>query len=199
MSISIGQRLGSYEITALLGEGGMGTVYRATDTRLNRAVAIKVSASQFSERFAQEASVIASLNHPHICQLYDVGPNYLVMELVDGTPLRGPLPLKQAVEYAGQMLDALDAAHRKGITHRDIKPANVLVTKQGVKLLDFGLAKRRGPLEESDATLTAALTGKGEILGTLQYMSPEQLQGQDVDARSDLFSFGCLLYEMVTG
>jgi serine/threonine protein kinase len=199
MSISIGQRLGSYEITALLGEGGMGTVYRATDTRLNRAVAIKVSASQFSERFAQEASVIASLNHPHICQLYDVGPNYLVMELVDGTPLRGPLPLKQAVEYAGQMLEALDAAHRKGITHRDIKPANVLVTKQGVKLLDFGLAKRRGPLEESDATLTAALTGKGEILGTLQYMSPEQLQGKDVDARSDLFSFGCLLYEMVTG
>jgi serine/threonine protein kinase len=199
MSISIGQRLGSYEITALLGEGGMGTVYRATDTRLNRAVAIKVCASQFSERFAQEASVIASLNHPHICHLYDVGPNYLVMELVDGTPLRGPLPLKQAVEYAGQMLDALDAAHRKGITHRDIKPANVLVTKQGVKLLDFGLAKRTGPLEESDATLTTALTGKGEILGTLQYMSPEQLQGKDVDARSDLFSLGCVLYEMLAG
>ena len=199
MSIGIGQRLGSYEITALLGEGGMGAVYRAMDTRLNRAVAIKVCASQFSERFAQEASVIASLNHPHICHLYDVGPNYLVMELVDGTPLRGPLPLKQAVEYAGQMLDALDAAHRKGITHRDIKPANVLVTKQGVKLLDFGLAKRSGPLEESDATLTTALTGKGEILGTLQYMSPEQLQGKDVDARSDLFSFGCVLYEMLAG
>jgi serine/threonine protein kinase len=199
MSIGIGQRLGSYEITALLGEGGMGAVYRAMDTRLNRAVAIKVCASQFSERFAQEASVIASLNHPHICHLYDVGPNYLVMELVDGTPLRGPLPLKQAVEYAGQMLDALDAAHRKGITHRDIKPANVLVTKQGVKLLDFGLAKRSGPLEESDATLTKALTGKGEILGTLQYMSPEQLQGKDVDARSDLFSFGCVLYEMLAG
>jgi serine/threonine protein kinase len=199
MSITIGQRLGSYEITALLGEGGMGAVYRATDTRLNRAVAIKVCASQFSERFAQEASVIASLNHPHICHLYDVGPNYLVMELLDGTPLRGPLPLKQAIEYAGQMLDALDAAHRKGITHRDIKPANVLVTKQGVKLLDFGLAKRTGPLEESDATLTRALTGKGEILGTLQYMSPEQLQGKDVDARSDLFSFGCVLYEMLAG
>ena len=107
MTISIGQRLGSYEITALVGEGGRGTVYRATDTRLNRAVAIKVCSSQFSERFAQEASVIASLNHPHICHLYDVGPNYLVMEFVDGTPLRGPLPLKQAVEYAGQMLDAL--------------------------------------------------------------------------------------------
>src|SRR6516225_7974342 len=199
MSISIGQRLGSYEITALLGEGGMGTVYRAMDTRLNRAVAIKVCTSQFSERFAQEAKAIASLNHPHICQLYDVGPNYLVMELVDGTPLRGPLPLKQAVEYAGQMLDALDAAHRKGITHRDLKPANILVTKQGIKLLDFGLAKRSGPLQESDATLTAALTGKGQILGTLQYMSPEQLQGKEADARSDLFSFGCMLYEMLTG
>jgi eukaryotic-like serine/threonine-protein kinase len=199
MSIRIGQRLASYEITALIGKGGMGAVYRATDTRLNRTVAIKVSDAQFSERFAQEASVIASLNHPHICHLYDVGPNYLVMEFVEGIPLRGPLPLKQAVEYAGQMLDALDAAHRKGITHRDIKPANVLVTKQGVKLLDFGLAKRSGPLEESDATLTAALTVKGEILGTLQYISPEQLQGKDVDVRGDLFSFGCVLYEMLTG
>src|SRR5262249_40695720 len=140
MSISTGQRLGSYEITALLGEGGMGTVYRATDTRLNRAVAIKVCANQFSERFAQEASVIASLNHPHICHLYDVGPNYLVIELIDGTPLRGPLPLKQTVEYAAQILDALDAAHRKGITHRDLKPGNILVTKHGTKLLDSGWA-----------------------------------------------------------
>jgi predicted Ser/Thr protein kinase len=181
------------------GRGRHGEVYRATDTRLNREVAIKVCAGQFSERFAQEARVIASLNHPHICHLYDVGPNYLVMELVEGTPLRGPLPLKQAVEYAGQILDALDAAHRKGITHRDLKPANILVTKQGVKLLDFGLAKRRGPLQESDATLTAALTGKGQILGTLQYMSPEHLQGKEADARSDLFSFGCVLYEMLTG
>jgi serine/threonine protein kinase len=122
-------------------------------------VAIKVSAAQFSERFAQEANVIASLNHPHICHLYDVGPNYLVMELVEGTPLRGPLGLKQALAYAGQILDALDAAHRKGIIHRDLKPANILVTKQGINLLDFGLAKRSGPLQESDATF-AALTGR---------------------------------------
>src|SRR5262249_41418703 len=139
------------------------------------------------------------LNHTNICHLYDVGPNYLVMEFVEGIPLRGPLPLKQAMEYAGQILEALDTAHRKGITHRDLKPANILVTKQGVKLLDFGLAKRGGPLNETDATVTAALTGKGEILGTLQYMSPEQLQGKDVDARSDLFSFGCVLYEMLLG
>jgi Tol biopolymer transport system component/predicted Ser/Thr protein kinase len=194
-----GQSLGPYRIVSLLAAGGMGEVYRATDTRLNREVAVKVSAAQFSERFAQEASVIASLNHPHICRLYDVGPNYLVMELVEGTPLRGPLPLKQALDYAGQILDALDAAHRKGIVHRDLKPANILVTKQGIKLLDFGLAKRSGPLQESDATLTAALTSKGQILGTLQYMSPEQLQGKEADARSDLFSFGCVLYEMLTG
>src|SRR5262250_1890169 len=177
----------------------MGAVYRATDTRLNRTVAIKVCDAQFSERFAQEASVIASLNHPHICHLYDVGPNYLVMEFVEGTPLRGPLPLKQAVEYAGQILDALDTAHRKGITHRDLKPANILVTKQGIKLLDFGLARQSGPLQETDATLTAALTSKGQIIGTLQYMSPEQLQGKEANARSDLFSFGCVLYEMLSG
>jgi serine/threonine protein kinase len=177
-SLQPGQSLGPYRIESFVAAGGMGEVYRATDTRLNREVAIKVCAGQFSERFAQEARVIASLNHPHICHLYDVGPNYLVMELVEGTPLRGPLPLKQAVEYAGQILDALDAAHRKGITHRDLKPANILVTKQGIKLLDFGLAKRSAPLQQSDATLTAALTGKGEILGTLQYMSPEQFRAR---------------------
>jgi Tol biopolymer transport system component/predicted Ser/Thr protein kinase len=194
-----GRSLGPYRIESFLAAGGMGEVYRATDTRLNREVAIKICTGRFSERFTQEANVIASLNHPHICHLYDVGPNYLVMEMVEGTPLRGPLPLKQAVEYAGQILDALDAAHRKGIVHRDLKPANILVTKQGIKLLDFGLAKRSAPLQESDATLTAALTGKGEILGTLQYMSPEQLQGKEADARSDLFSFGCVLYEMLTG
>jgi Tol biopolymer transport system component/predicted Ser/Thr protein kinase len=199
MALTIGSQLGSYEITALLGKGGMGEVYRATDTRLNREVAIKVCASQFSERFAHESRVIASLNHPHICHLYDVGPDYLVMELIEGTPLEGPFSVTKVVEYAGQILDALDAAHRKGITHRDLKPANILVTKQGIKLLDFGLAKRSGPLHENDATLTAALTGKGELVGTLQYMSPEQLQGKEADARSDLFSFGCVLYEMLTG
>src|SRR5580704_10875108 len=119
------------------------------------------------------------------------------MELVEGTPLKGPLPLDKAIEYAGQILDALDAAHKKGITHRDLKPANIVVTKQGIKLLDFGLAKQTAPLNEAD--VTRALTGQGQILGTLQYMSPEQLQGKEVDARSDLFSFGCVLYEMLTG
>jgi Tol biopolymer transport system component/predicted Ser/Thr protein kinase len=199
MILDHGTKLGPYEILEPLGAGGMGEVYRATDTRLNRPVAIKVSAARFSERFEREANVIASLNHPHICHLYDIGPNYLVMEFIEGTQLRGPLPLKEAAEYAGQILDALDAAHRRGITHRDLKLANILVTKQGVKLLDFGLAKRGGPLQETDATLTAALTGKGEIIGTLQYMSPEQLQGKEADPRSDLFSFGCVFYEMVAG
>jgi Tol biopolymer transport system component/predicted Ser/Thr protein kinase len=194
-----GQFLGPYRIESFVAAGGMGQVYRATDTRLNREVAIKICAGRFGERFDREARLIASLNHPHICHLYDVGPNYLVMELVEGAPLRGPLPLKQAVEYAGQILDALDTAHRKGITHRDLKPGNILVTKKGVKLLDFGLAKRSSPLQESDLTLTGALTGKGEILGTPQYMSPEQLQGKEADERSDLFSFGCVLYEMLTG
>jgi len=199
VSLQPGQLLGPYRIESFVAAGGMGQVYRATDTRLNREVAIKICAGRFSERFAQEARVIASLNHPHICHLYDVGPNYLVMELVEGTSLRGPLSLTLAVEYAGQILDALETAHRKGITHRDLKPANILVTKQGVKLLDFGLAKRSTPLQESDATLTAALTGKGEIPGTLQYMSPEQLQGKEADPRSDLFSFGCVFYEMLAG
>ena len=185
-SLRPGQSLGPYRIESFLAAGGMGEVYRAIDTRLNRQVAIKVCIGRFSERFAREANVIASLNHPHICHLYDVGPNYLVMEMVEGAPLRGPLPLKEAAEYAGQILDALDTAHRKGITHRDLKPANILVTKQGIKLLDFGLARQNGPLQENDATLTAGLTGKGQIIGTLQYMSPEQLQGKEADARSDL-------------
>jgi Tol biopolymer transport system component len=199
VSLEPGQCLGPYRIESFLAAGGMGEVYRATDTRLNREVAIKICTGRFSVRFSKEANVIASLNHPHICHLYDVGPNYLVMELVEGTPLRGPLPLKQALEYAGQILDALDAAHRKGIIHRDLKPANILVTKQGIKLLDFGLARQSGPVQESDATLTAGLTGQGQIIGTLQYVSPEQLQGKEADARSDLFSFGCVLYEMLSG
>src|SRR3984893_48431 len=152
MLLSTGDKLGPYEIIAPIGAGGMGEVYRARDPRLNRDVAIKVSAAQFSERFAREAQAIAALNHPHICQIYDVGPNYLVMEFVEGTPLKGPLPLERAVEYAGQILEALDAAHRKGITHRDLKPDNILVTKQGIKLLDFGLAKQNAPLQEADAT-----------------------------------------------
>src|ERR1700693_396400 len=175
MLLAVGAKLGPYEILALIGKGGVGEVYRARDPRLNRDVAIKVSAAQFSERFAHEAQAIAALNHPHICQIYDVGPNYLVMEYIEGTRLKGPLPLERAVEYAGQILDALDAAHKKGITHRDLKPANILITKQGIKLLDFGLAKQAGPVKETDATVTQGLTSQGQIVGTLQYMSPEQL------------------------
>src|ERR1700674_4276627 len=139
--MTAGERLGPYEILAVIGEGGMGEVWKARDTRLDRIVALKVSKAQFSERFEREARSIAALNHPHICQLYDVGPNYLVMEFVEGSPLKGPLPVEKATEYAGQIRDALDAAHHKGITHRDLKPANIIVTKQGIKLLDFGLAK----------------------------------------------------------
>src|SRR5438876_5338412 len=172
MPLLPGDKLGPYEIEAPIGAGGMGEVWKARDTRLDRIVALKVSKDQFSERFDREARAVAALNHPHICQLYDVGPNYLVMEFIEGAPLKGPLPIDKAVEYAGQILDALDAAHRKGITHRDLKPANILVTKQGIKLLDFGLAKQSAPLAQDGATLTEALTGKGQILGTLQYMSP---------------------------
>src|SRR5258708_4329103 len=179
MPLVPGIRLGPYEILASVGAGGMGEVWKARDTRLDRVVAIKVSQKKFSDRFEHEARAVAALNHPHICQLYDVGPDYLVMEFVEGEPLKGPLPLQSAVEYAGQILDALDAAHGKGITHRDLKPANNLVTKQGIKLLDFGLAKQAGPVKETDATVTKGLTGRGEILGTLQYMSPEQLQSKE--------------------
>jgi serine/threonine-protein kinase len=203
MPIAVGERLGPYEILAPIGAGGMGEVWKARDTRLGRDVAIKISHQNFTARFEQEARAIAALSHPHICHLYDVctssnAPNYLVMELVDGVTLKGPLPLNKAVEYAGQILDALDAAHQKAITHRDLKPANILLTKQGIKLLDFGLAKQTG-IKESDATVTQALTSQGQILGTLQYMSPEQLQGKEADPRSDLFSFGCVLYELLTG
>src|SRR5216683_2301523 len=198
MPLSVGDKLGPYEILAPIGAGGMGEVWKARDTRLDRIVALKISKAQFSERFEREARSIAALNHPHICQLYDVGPNYLVMEFVEGPPLKGPLPLEKAVEYAGQILEALDAAHRKGITHRDLKPANILFTKQGIKLLDFGLAKQAISLKD-DAPTIAALSVEGQIAGTLQYMAPEQLQGKDADARSDIFSFGCVLYEMLSG
>jgi len=213
MALAPTTRLGPYEILALLGAGGMGEVYKARDTRLDRVVAVKISNEQFSERFEREAHAVASLNHPHVCTLHDVGPNYLVMEYVEGTALRGPLPVAQALNYAIQICDALDAAHKKGIVHRDLKPANILVTKSGIKLLDFGLAKialkssaiKTGQSTDPpvDATLTMALTGKNEIVGTLYYMSPEQLQaqgtGEEVDARSDIFSFGLVLYEMLTG
>ena len=203
MQLSAGEKLGPYEIVSLIGKGGMGEVYRARDVRLDRDVAVKISTEQFSERFEREARAIAALNHPHICHLYDVGPSYLVMEYIDGAPLKLPLPLDQALKYAAQICDALDAAHTKGITHRDLKPSNILLTKTGIKLLDFGLAKVGSPgsgqvKQAPDATLTMALTGRNEIVGTLQYMSPEQLQSQS-DGRSDIFSFGLVLYEMLTG
>src|SRR5271166_5750811 len=156
MRLSVDDRFGPYTLVSGLGEGGMGEVWKARDTRLDRTVALKVSKAAFTERFEREAHAVAALNHPNICTLHDVGPNYLVMELVEGAPLKGPLPVDKAVEYAGQILDALDAAHRKGIVHRDLKPANILITKQGAKLLDFGLAKQASALKESDATLTEA-------------------------------------------
>src|ERR1051326_3737693 len=138
MRLSAGDKLGPYELLAPIGAGGMGEVYKARDNRLDRIVALKVSKTGFSERFEREARAVAALNHSHICQLYDVGPNYLVMEYVEGAPLQGPLPLEKVVEYGVQILDALDAAHRQGVVHRDLKPANILVTKQRIKLLDFG-------------------------------------------------------------
>ncbi len=200
MPLSVGDQLGPYVILAPIGAGGMGEVYKARDTRLDRIVALKIAKSEFGERFDREARAVAALNHPHICHLYDVGPNYLVMEYVEGEPLKGPLPLDQALKYAAQICEALDAAHRKGITHRDLKPANILVTKSaGVKLLDFGLAKVEAPVSDGLGTMTMALTGKGQILGTLQYMSPEQVNGQEAGAQSDIFSFGLVLYEMLTG
>jgi eukaryotic-like serine/threonine-protein kinase len=200
MPLSPGDKLGPYEILGPLGQGGMGEVWKARDPRLNRIVAIKQSHIRFSERFEREAHAIAALNHPHICQIYDVGPDYLVMEYVEGQPLKGPVPLNDALTIAGQILDALDAAHRKGITHRDLKPDNILVGKAGVKVLDFGLAKMEHESGASaEVVATKPLTAEGTILGTLQYMSPEQIEGQEADARSDIFAFGLVLYELITG
>jgi Tol biopolymer transport system component/predicted Ser/Thr protein kinase len=194
-------QLGPYQIVGVIGAGGMGTVYQARDTRLGRTVAIKVFDARFSGRFEGEARAVAALNHPHICTLYDVGPNYLVMEYVEGQPLHGPLPVAQALRLAIQMADALEAAHRKGIVHRDLKPGNVLVTKSGVKVLDFGLAKMEEPAESEEEEIPTVRphTEAGTIVGTTAYMSPEQAEGKPVDARSDIFSFGAVLYEMVTG
>jgi eukaryotic-like serine/threonine-protein kinase len=199
MAMASGTRLGPYEVLSPIGKGGMGEVWKARDTRLDRTVAIKTSSAHFSDRFEREARAIAALNHPHICQIYDVGPDYLVMEYVEGAPLKGPLPLAKALEYGRQICDALDAAHRKGIVHRDLKPANILVAKSGVKLLDFGLAKFQGAATADQQTMSMTLTGAGQIVGTLQYMSPEQIQGAETDARSDIFSFGLVLYEAIAG
>jgi Tol biopolymer transport system component/predicted Ser/Thr protein kinase len=219
MAILPGRRLGPYEILSSVGAGGMGEVYRARDTRLERIVAVKnlpahlADRAELRERFDREAKTIASLNHPHICTLHDVGHqdeiDFLVMEYVEGETLaqrllKGSLPLEQVLQYAIEIADALDKAHRKGITHRDLKPGNVMLTKSGTKLLDFGLAKLKQEAapaipESQLPTMKSAITGEGTILGTLQYMAPEQIEGKQVDARTDIFAFGAVVYEMATG
>jgi serine/threonine protein kinase len=219
--VTPGARLGSYEILSRIGAGGMGEVYKARDTRLDRTVAIKVlptgvapSAEQ-RQRFEREARAISKLSHPHVCALYDVGregdTEYLVMEYLEGESLadrlaRGALPLDQTLRWGGEIADALDKAHRQGIVHRDLKPGNVMLTKSGVKLLDFGLAKAMAPEGApndltSNPTAAAApqLTQEGTLLGTLAYMAPEQLEGREADGRSDVFALGATLYEMATG
>jgi len=179
MALAAGDRLGPYEILAQLGAGSMGEVYRARDRRLDRVVAIKVSKDPFSERFVSEARAAAALNHPNICTLYEVGPNYLVMEFIEGVPLRGPLSLQETLRFSKEICDALEHAHRHGTVHRDLKPSNILVTQQGIKLLDLGL--------------------DGSAMGSFAYKAPEQLAGEPADARSDIYAFGCALYEMLMG
>jgi serine/threonine protein kinase len=219
MPLAPGTHIGPYQIVGPLGVGGMGEVYRARDTRLERNVAIKILPAHFSsdpvrkQRFEREAKTISSLNHPHICVLHDVGSqdgmDYLVMECVEGETLgkrleKGPLPLEQVLKYGAQIADGLDKAHRSGVVHRDLKPGNIMLTPSGAKLLDFGLAKPTAPAT-SVATMTAAVTQdspvtqQGTIVGTFQYMSPEQVEGKDLDGRSDIFSLGAVLYEMLTG
>ena len=183
MTLAPGTKLSPYEILAPIGAGGMGEVWKARDTRLGRIVAIKTVKEQHSERFKQEARSIAALNHPNICQLFDIGPDYLVLEYVEGKPLSGPLSEKEAVRLALQIATALEAAHKKGIIHRDLKPGNIMVTAEGsVKLLDFGLAKLTEVVEKGDEqatrTLEATTTGEGAIIGTIAYMSPEQAEGR---------------------
>src|SRR5262245_27246810 len=228
-TLAAGSRLGPYQILEPIGAGGMGEVYKAADTRLDRTVAIKVLPTRWAEnaemrqRFEREAQTLAALNHPHICVLHDigtqVGADFLVMEYLEGETLasrleRGPLGLGEALKIALEILDALDKAHRKGVIHRDLKPSNVMLTESGTKLLDFGLAKwanvgatsDRGSFISSQAKTASDrrsresdLTSRGSILGTLQYMAPEQLEGDEADARTDIFAFGALLYEIVTG
>jgi hypothetical protein len=210
MPLSPGEKLGPYEILAALGAGGFGEVYKARDTRLDRTVAIKVLPERIAQRddlrarFEREARAVASLNHPNICSLFDIGPGYMVMELIDGETLasriaKGPIPLDQSLKFAIQIADALDRAHRAGVTHRDVKPQNIMLTRDGIKVLDFGLAKsaasKPAPTEE---TLTV-LTAEGTVMGTPQYMAPELFGGKEADARADIWAFGAVLYEMVTG
>jgi serine/threonine protein kinase len=177
MPLAAGSQLGPYEIVELVGAGGMGEVYKARDTRLDRIVAVKVSKQQFEERFEREARAVAALSHPRICTLYDVGPNYLVMEFVEGRPLKGPLPVPQILRYASQICDPLQAAHAKSIIHRDLKPGNILVSGEDLKLLDFGLAKVQTHAGPTDETEAMPITGEAQFVGTLQYTSPEQLAG----------------------
>src|SRR5262245_39212159 len=223
MPLTPGTRLGAYEVVSLIGAGGMGEVYTARDPRLGRDVAIKVLPSalasdpQLRARFDREARAISQLTHPNICRLYDVGEGFLVMELLEGETLaarlgRGALPPQEVLRIAIEIVSALDAAHGAGIVHRDLKPGNVMLTKTGsgsarlpaIKLLDFGLAKQAAvpivaEMTAAPTTLAAAMTAQGTILGTLHYMAPEQLEGVDADARTDIFAFGCVLYEMLTG
>src|SRR5258708_1069446 len=213
MPLTSGTRLGPYEIVGPLGAGGMGEVYKARDPRLERTVAIKIlpdllaADPQFRERFDREAKTISQLSHPHICTLFDVGDGYLVLELLEGETLadrlaKGALPPGQALTIAIEVASALDAAHRAGIVHRDLKPGNVMLTKSGAKLLDFGLAKSGAPSGVAAGTLLpttpANLTVQGTILGTFQYMAPEQLEGAEADPRTDIFAFAALFYEILT-
>jgi serine/threonine protein kinase/Tol biopolymer transport system component len=214
MALSIGEKLGPYEVLYRIGAGGIGEVYKARDTRLERTVAIKVLPEHIAKRedlrarFEREARAVASLNHPHICTLHDIGTKdgagYMVMEYLEGETLaarieKGALPLDQALKFAIQIADALDRAHRGGITHRDVKPQNIMLTRDGVKVLDFGLAKSTSKPGPAEGTPTTALTQEGTVLGTPQYMAPEQFEGKEADARSDIWAFGAVLYEMLTG
>ncbi|MFC1475213.1 serine/threonine-protein kinase, partial [Candidatus Zixiibacteriota bacterium] len=218
MTLNAGQKLGPYEIIEQAGAGGMGEVYKALDARLDRTVAIKILPASiagmpdFKQRFEREAKAISSLNHSNICTLHDIGKengfDYLVMEYLEGETLaerllKGPISYDEMLRIAIQIAGALDSAHRQGLIHRDLKPGNVMLTKEGAKLMDFGLAKLQ--IENNEAqgitaiTQTTPLTGAGTILGTMQYMAPEQLEGKEADARSDIFAFGAVLYEMATG
>ena len=219
MALTAGTRLGHYDATALLGEGGMGQVWQATDTQLNRQVALKILPDAFADdpdrlaRFTREAQILASLNHPNIAAIYGIeeaeGTRALVLELVEGPTLadriaKGPIPLDEALPIAKQIAEALEAAHEAGVIHRDLKPANIKVREDGtVKVLDFGLAKALDPHPEGDPsqspTLTAAATQMGVIMGTAAYMSPEQARGKPVDKRADIWAFGAVLFEMLAG
>ena len=218
MTLEAGTRLGPYEIVSLLGKGGMGEVYKARDTRLEREVAIKVLRAEwsgdprFKERLEREAKKISQLQHPNVCTLYDVGSqdgvDYLVMEYLHGETVesrlkKGPLPIPEVLKIGSQIAEAIEAAHRRGVVHRDLKPGNVILTETGAKVLDFGLARDATPpgqaVDTQAGTFAAAITEEGSFAGTMPYMAPEQLEGRAADARADIWALGCVLYEMATG